>query len=89
MEDASEVLSPTTEAYDRGKKFEHYSDCPTVEEYMLVDAQRQAVWVYYRDEGAQWSVRHYGPGADIELRSVGATVLMSAFYRGITFKPSA
>src|SRR5579859_3197780 len=50
-----EVLSPSTEAYDRGRKFGYYRECPTLEEYVLVDTQRQAVEAYRREAGALWT----------------------------------
>lgn len=43
-----EVLSDTTEAYDRGRKFAFYRACPTVQEYMLVVTAYQEVEVYRR-----------------------------------------
>ena len=35
-----EVLSPTTEAYDRGRKFGHYRNIPSLQEYVLISANR-------------------------------------------------
>ncbi len=43
-----EVLSDTTEAYDRGEKFGYYRECPAVQEYVLVNTKRQLVEVYHR-----------------------------------------
>jgi Uma2 family endonuclease len=40
-----EVLSPSTEAYDRGKKFEHYRTIPTLRQYGLVAQDRMSVHV--------------------------------------------
>src|SRR5258708_40272607 len=41
-----EMLSDTTEAYDRGDKFSYYRACPSVQEYVLIATKRQAVQVY-------------------------------------------
>ena len=38
-----EVLSPSTEATDRGKKFRYYQSCPSIQEYVLVSTQERAV----------------------------------------------
>ena len=46
-----EVLSASTEARDRGMKFEYYRACPTVQEYMLVSTRRQLIEVYCRNSG--------------------------------------
>jgi Uma2 family endonuclease len=43
-----EVLSESTEAYDRGKKFALYRQCPTIEEYVLIATDHQAVEVFHR-----------------------------------------
>src|SRR5258706_3922084 len=43
-----EVLSPSTGAYDRSQKFDYYRECPSIEEYVLIETQRQAMDVYRR-----------------------------------------
>ena len=45
-----EVLSDSTEAYDRGDKFRYYRACPTIREYVLIATRYQAVDVYRRTE---------------------------------------
>ena len=45
-----EVLSPTTENTDRGKKFIYYQDCPTIQEYLMVDSESIRIEVYHREE---------------------------------------
>ena len=49
-----EVLSPTTEAYDRGKKFEHYQTIPTLSEYLLVSLDSFRAEQYLRQDGNRW-----------------------------------
>ena len=50
-----EVLSPSTEAYDRGKKFRHYQTCPSLREYVLIAQDRAAVDHYLRQPtSGQW-----------------------------------
>src|SRR5690349_19246068 len=41
-----EVLSPSTKEYDRGTKFTYYRECPTVQEYVLIDTQRPLIEIY-------------------------------------------
>jgi Uma2 family endonuclease len=54
-----EVLSETTAAYDRGKKFWHYRHLDSLEEYVLVSTDEPLVEVYLRGEGGVWSLRTF------------------------------
>jgi Uma2 family endonuclease len=49
-----EVLSPNTEAYDRGKKFEHYRSVDSFSEYLLVSQDEPHVEQYLRQDGGHW-----------------------------------
>ena len=78
-----EVLSPSTEASDRGRKFGYYRGCPTIEEYVMVDAQRQGVEVYRRASENLWTLHPFVPDDQIELRSLGISFPISAVYENI------
>jgi len=52
-----EVLSESTEAYDRGKKFEHYRTIPTLREYVLIAQDRISVECFTRDDADGWTLR--------------------------------
>jgi Uma2 family endonuclease len=80
-----EVLSPSTEAYDRGRKFAYYRACPTLQEYVLVDTQRQAVDLYRRATDNLWTFHPFGPGETVMLKSINVSVPMDAFYENVTF----
>ncbi len=82
---AIEVLSPSTEAYDRGRKFGYYRACPTMQEYVLVDTQRQAIEVYRRETDALWTLHPFGPGDDVELASLGVHFPIAEAYRDVVF----
>jgi Uma2 family endonuclease len=83
-----EVLSTSTEAYDRGEKFEAYRTLASLKTYVLVAQDRRRVDVFERMEAAaseggaeRWELRAYGPQADaFALPSVGAEVAMDALY---------
>jgi len=76
-----EVLSDSTEQYDRSLRFAYYRDCPSLEEYVLVGTAYQTVEVYRRTGGV-WNVFHvYGPGDQIELAGIKARFPVSACYR--------
>lgn len=49
-----EVLSKSTESYDRGKKFEFYRSIPSLKEYIMVSSDRPLIEVYSKDEKNQW-----------------------------------
>lgn len=54
-----EVLSPSTKAYDRDKKFGLYQDIPTLKEYMLVDSQFIKVEAWRIDQANRWTLQEY------------------------------
>jgi len=49
-----EVLSPTTAAYDRGEKFEHYKSIPTLTDYLLVSVDKQNVDHWSKNSKGEW-----------------------------------
>ena len=75
-----EVLSDSTEVYDRGRKFILYRSCPTLQEYMIVGTRYQAVEVYRRTVQGWTNYQFYGPGDEIELTSLGIHVAVSSLY---------
>jgi Uma2 family endonuclease len=82
-----EVLSPSTEAKDRGVKFRAYQQCPTIQEIVLVDQFAQYVQVWQRDEQDPtfWRYRHYGPGETVEFASIDIHFGIEELYQGLTF----
>lgn len=81
-----EVLSPSTEAYDRGRKFEKYRLLPSLQEYVLVSQDRPMIEVFRR-EGDTWVLRAHGPGTTVALASVGVTFTVDAVYQGVLPEP--
>jgi Uma2 family endonuclease len=75
-----EVLSPSTEDYDRGEKREHYQRIDSLKEYMLVWQDRRQIEVFRRPEGGPWPSQIHGPGDVVELASVRATVSIDELY---------
>ncbi len=51
-----EVLSPITEAYDRGNKFKLYRKNPSLRDYALVDSSKMAIDLYRKDESGNWYI---------------------------------
>ncbi len=80
-----EVLSPSTEAYDRGAKFAHYQYITTLQEYVLVSQNRPLVEKYTR-QGEQWLLTMYrGLDAVLELASVDCRIPLHEIYAKVTF----
>ncbi len=83
-----EVLSPTTEMYDRDDKFEHYSRLESLQEYVLVSQKRMRVEHFVRD-GAEWRLSELrDPQALLRLASIGCEVPLAEIYRGVEFPPA-
>jgi Uma2 family endonuclease len=80
-----EVLSPSTEANDRGRKFRHYQSCFSIQEYVLISTQEQAVDVYRRATNNLWTLHPFGPGERVELKSIDVNIPIDAFYENVTF----
>ena len=93
-----EVLSPSTEAFDRGAKFRRYRRwLPTLTDYVLVAQDLPVVDHYHRSveagvawpRSAHWEFMTYeGLQATVPLEAIGGTLALSDMYERITFSPS-
>ncbi len=69
-----EVLSPSSEGYDRGKKFEMYRSLESFREYLIIHQDRWHVEHYSRQPDGSWLLRdHVGPGAVIAIPWISTT----------------
>jgi Uma2 family endonuclease len=75
-----EVLSPSTETIDRGKKLLYYQAHPTIQEYVIVDSRSILVEVYHREKG-RWSFFTHRPGDEVQLESLGIQFSVDAAYK--------
>lgn len=79
-----EVLSKSTESYDRGKKFEYYRSLPTFQEYLLIDQERVYIEHYHRLHIGRWE---YTILADFEqtikLQSVNLEISVRRLYEQV------
>jgi Uma2 family endonuclease len=81
-----EVLSPSTEAYDRGQKFLHYQQIPTLKEYVLVTQEEARVERYTRGENSAWTYKMVsGLEATASFASIDCAVSLAEIYRDVTF----
>lgn len=83
-----EVLSESTEKYDRGTKSSLYRELPSLQELVLIAQDKPHVERYLRQDRGTWllhDVRNLSES--IELESVGISIAMGGLYRGVEFKP--
>jgi Uma2 family endonuclease len=85
-----EVLSPTTEAWDRGGKFEGYQQIPALQEYLLIAQDRPRVEQYARQAEGQWLLTvTNGLDGVVSLPSIGCELALREIYRRINFPENA
>lgn len=77
-----EVLSPSTESYDRGKKFYFYRSMPSLVEYVLIDSQEIGAEVHRKSSDGVWflSSAAYDVDGTIEISHIGLTLKMTDIY---------
>ena len=80
-----EVLSPSTEAYDRGNKFRMYRRNPNLRDYVLVDSNKMAIDLYRKDELGNWYILNYEAGDSIDLTSINLTFSLEKVYEDVVF----
>jgi Uma2 family endonuclease len=89
----AEVLSDSTERYDRGVKFGHYRRLPSVEEYLLLAQDRISVERYRRQstaDGGAWILTAVtDPAGAVEIESLGISVPVAEIYADVDFPPAA
>ncbi len=78
-----EVLSPSTEAYDRGDKCTNYRTIPSLKHYVMAAQDKPYVEVYTREEDGSWKLREYGPGTRITLTSPECMLEVDQIYAGV------
>lgn len=99
-----EVLSDSTEAFDRGDKFADYQTLESLEEYVLINTRHQRVECFRRGDDGTWVLHYYPAGVgttdasaadvdiaetgQIELRSVDFRETLAALYEDVVLEPS-
>lgn len=77
-----EVLSPSTEGYDRGQKFAHYRRISTLREYVLVAHEAKRIEIFRRDDQGAWALHEVRDTGSIDLTSIGCSLSIEEVYRG-------
>jgi Uma2 family endonuclease len=83
-----EVLSSSTEAYDRGNKFKLYRRNPCLQEYVLVSAETMAIELFRKVDN-NWSLIDYEQGSMVELASIKLTFPIEQVYEDVVFPPES
>ncbi len=79
-----EVLSKSTQDYDRGSKFKLYRGLPSLKEYMLISSSEKLIEKYTRQSGNQWQFAVYNnPDENFIVETIGLTIGIAALYRGV------
>ena len=82
-----EVLSPSTEAFDRGEKFDRYRHwLPALQDYVLVAQKRPTLDHYHRTAPDQWTLTTgRGLDASLVLATIGARLALGEVYERVAF----
>ena len=88
-----EVLSASTEAFDRGKKFQHYRQIETLKEYVLIDSEKISIECYQLNEKNKWELTTYPleeiadsqQEFSVQLESINFELTTSLLYKNVVF----
>jgi Uma2 family endonuclease len=81
-----EVLSPSTEAYDRGDKFTYYKSIPSFREYLLIAQHRPHITHYVKSDAGKWDYEEANDiNGSIHLATIECTLALSDVYREVAF----
>jgi len=82
-----EVLSPSTEAYDRGGKFRMYSKNSALQDYLLVSSTSIEIDLDHKKDTGEWLIINYQAGDTIELKSINLSFAIEQIYRNLDLIP--
>jgi Uma2 family endonuclease len=82
-----EVLSASTEAYDRGGKFRIYRNNPVLKDYLLVSSTSIEMDLYHQKNNGEWVIINYKEGDIIALKSINFSFAIEQVYRGLILAP--
>jgi Uma2 family endonuclease len=86
----AEVLSASTESFDRGRKFEYYRMVPSLQEYLLISQEEPKIESYYKEEENRW-IYTTAKGLDqaLPIQSLGFSLSLKEVYRKVNLTPDA
>jgi Uma2 family endonuclease len=75
-----EVLSDSTEGFDRGDKFKSYRNIPSLKEYLLVSQNENCIEQFYKDENGRWQFGEIVTSGSLTLRSINIEITIDDIY---------
>jgi Uma2 family endonuclease len=78
-----EVLSPSTEGYDRGRKFESYRGIPSLMEYLTVSQDKMHVEIHTRQPDDTWLLRDVRDSGPVKLQSIEVELQLADIYEKV------
>lgn len=82
-----EILSDSTQTYDRGDKFKLYRDIPSLKEYILIDSERIAIEAFYLNSKNNWELQEYVSEKDtLTFKSLEIAIDIANIYENINFR---
>src|ERR1022692_2697133 len=84
-----EVLSPSTEKYDRGLKSRLYRTIDSLKDYILVSQEQLYIEQFTRQTDGGWSLHDYlGPDQELKIDSIGVAIPLRRIYRRVSILPA-
>jgi Uma2 family endonuclease len=85
-----EVVSDSTEAYDRGRKFKLYMQIDSLRDYILVAQLYASIDHYARDDAGNWKLRNIsGMDAEFEIPTIRCKLRLAEIYAKVDFPPES
>jgi len=82
-----EILSPSTEGFDRGDKFTYYKSIPSFSEYLLIAQHRPHVSQFIKQDNGVWTFMEFNALTDkVQCESVPCALALSELYRDVIFE---
>ena len=81
---------PSTEAYDRGRKFEHYRNIESLREYLLISTERVSAELFTRQADGRWLLSAATNMEDVlDLQSIGCRIALADLYEDVDLTAAA
>ena len=84
-----EVLSSSTESYDRGGKFRLYRKNSSLRDYLLVSSTSIEMDLYHKNDAGEWIILNYKEGDIVELKSIDLSFSIEQVYRNLILIPES
>ena len=84
-----EVLSSSTESYDRGGKFRLYRKNLSLQDYLLVSSTSIEMDLYHKNDAGEWIILNYKEGDIVELKSINLSFPIEQVYRNLILTPES